>query len=526
MNEFSTSDALPGGSIQYSPDPATALYMGSLVDMTVTLTMAANGEGLQPALPANAAINISSDNAYVIWPPSRPVPVTPIDQEGKVGTARFILAVYSQFISGNTVKVDASVTGVNVQLTSVEYDTQPAITARITDPSRVVARTAIRGEEDETIQATVFIHKGDVDETPVANYLVNWAQEWDVGLFENVEAYASAVDLAGGVNKLETLYRSPGNKQGFVLTKTDASGKAHLFLKPTGQQVFFQLKTTANLNHPEPFAPVSIYNYRMPDLDLDAPDVFAAADGELDLNRVDGPTVDAVVNVPDVSPLSMYQYSLVLDGKVAATRDFIPGELRNNEIGMAFSKQLVNITADPNGNEIFYVVGQRPGGAARSSPFWFAAYGDKGDNSPGEENRTLDPPSIKYAGAEVNSNTIEQGLTVVIPLGNPPSRMRPDAGDTLTVRLYLNGWSRNGDERHDTPERSIVYTAPVQGDSLEFSPFARQLISDYGPNPVNNLYGHIYCEYFLTKADLTEVYSKYAEYTLDTIPIGVRAVAA
>ena len=518
MKKPSTFDDLPSAELVITPDIEYTPYKNGMMGITVTMTMETLEGGTKVPIPSNATVSISLDNGYVIWPTRLPVPITPDDEDSSTGKALFLVVVHDAAKAEGTVTVSAVAEGVDAQRASVRYTTLDSADVNYVDPSRVVAKTAEPRRADEIIQFTVKVFQAD-QETPAVGYLVNWMQVWDTALFDAVKAYGSqhALDIDA---PLKIYYRASNNKEGFVLSETDANGEAHLFLKPTEQPVFFQLRTTADIRSPNTFQPVIIYGPQA-NFDTTEPDVYAAPDRHLDLDKVTTVGVDAAIEVPDVSSDSMYLYVFIANNVVAGSRIFLPGELLNEQIVMSFSKQLVNITDSKNGNTVFYVVGERHSGSARSLPYMFSASGNKGDNTfPDEGN--LDPPSVKYAGTYVNWNTIDHGLTVVVPFGSEPNLMRPEKHDKLTVTVLLNGWDRNGNERHNSPSQLITYDQDAAGDSVEVN-FVRALVSDYGPRPSDGYYDHLYVQYVLTKPDSTIYKSKIADYRLSTIPIGQRS---
>ncbi|MEX3958216.1 hypothetical protein [Trinickia sp. EG282A] len=100
---------------------------------------------------------------------------------------------------------------------------------------------------------------------------------------------------------------------------------------------------------------------------------------------------------------------------------------------------------------------------------------------------TLKRPQIEQLGASqvgpVDYDVCRYGLTIKAQWdANAQATLRPDAGDKLTAKLYLNGWAAGtDDERHGAPSRPLDVDATLAASgTAEFS-FTYADIMGYGP---------------------------------------------
>ena len=514
------------GSLAVTPRGGSEIHLGETVEVQVVLTLL----GGETSLPDDAMIELTLEDEWgVLRYPIGTNKVHPVaGQQAGQFSATFYIATsntYSVDDAPSVRMVITTVGSVNAARQDVMYVTLPPAVVKPLQADRFIMPTRPSYEaggpdnEEYTVHYSVLVQ--DSDEIAIEGYLVEWSQQWEVALFANMTAYGSNTAEA---EPLEVIYYNSGSppSDGTVRTKTNADGVADLYLVAGPSQVFVQLRTTALFSSPvQVGAELTVYDYHDVDPNLREPDIPWLDRDVLHLGDVPGQMVGTIIETDEVTPLESLTYTMIINKKPGPQWFHPPGQDVPPEISIPFSKQKVILGAALDTNEIFYVSGSRVKGVSRSQASTFGADGDRGENMPGKETRVLQAPYIPLAGTYVNSNTIQFGLNIVVPVSSPSSEWTAREGDHVTVTIYLNGWSVAGEEISDTQTLEAYYPDKLSADgtAMLFN-LSRQYVAGYGPEPSSGRRDRIYVEYSVQRGEEPPIISNIVKYGLDTVPVG------
>lgn len=355
---------------------------------------------------------------------------------------------------------------------------------------------------------------------PVQNYLVEWQQAWDNGLFD-----PDKVVVYGGTSPILPALKADYinydlKKDGVVRTKTTGSnGQANLYIASRNAGTYFSVKCAARYTDAKAMNPVTIVGPEM--IDQKQPYLNLLND---DLDSVEGDYVNVGVSTPSgVTNGDSLTYLLFLNKNLIAVQVInIPDEgpippYHNIPVG----KVSFNSTGDgSNGlNQLQYAVSSQIIGELTSLPLNVILSGNKGQNiPPSRDDRYLTAPWINGAGQMVTRSTIQDGVDCrfsTVP--NPAHWPNPKAGDVVSLALLANGWdTRNGEPK--TP-LNLPVTMTLTAADLS-NGYAQRILPKYpllgfGPKGADmaTLY---FSGYVQVQGTGPKIYTKINQYMLST----------
>lgn len=504
-----------------SPINGTGLRIGSVVEVIVQIILNTDTE-----LPSetSAIINVihgGSTTGNSIQPFQLDL------TETTKAFATFYVAIYGDMLTTDTLQLSVQTDG------SIDADPiikhYPIIAGAIVsykDPDPIYLPAALDDNGLPTDTKYTAHYSATVTDAVttegVPNYIVEWHQDWDAGTFSFVRAFSSSTQTA----PLLPDYPTDEFKNGLIRTTTNSFGVADLYLVTTTDPVYFALRGLGNGADPTPLSPIIVIG-ALADPAPQEPDIGITFNGQGvgNLDSAADRMVDISIPTDTIQRHDQAQVLVFANGNLI---DNIPVAFTSNQPPYLFSKAAKIIFYSDTGphknelNEFYYVRAIRLKDVAQSYPRSFYAVGDRGDNEPDltVPNRDLLLPVISNAGAIINANTIQNGLTVKVPLLTTPF-WTPEQGDEITVTIYLNGWSKV----QESPLKNSFSQGPtkitdVSKQYIEYT-FPKYQLDGYASYPDNQGDGQFYAEYYIVKNDSDDdesdrIYSKSYSRGLDT----------
>ncbi|PQA71576.1 hypothetical protein [Brucella oryzae] len=445
------------------------------------------------------------------------VPVT-IDQTNKQkGTASFQVVV-----GGNPpfIHFDMAIN----QEKAITHTFKPASAATVETNGSTQQIISVAPDKNQTptnSQYTIQYTAKVTDDTGAAvqNYIIDWLQVSDFGLFDKTKIF---IDATGGTYKtIKPIQNDPLRKTSIIRTATDANGNATIYIVATTQAVTAQLQLFENGYDSIDCSQLVIVDLQDETLGLSPATPEGTFTGDaLNLSSIQGP--DVLVNIQPYPNArdgdtifvffnKIYSSSFVWNTSIAPSYPaFFPKINAYTDTGTNAGKL----------NDLRYVVATGTGLLRTSESTAFKCIGAQGENKPlPHKIRNLPAPQVEDASDFVNADTIKNGLNIDINLTDLQVLAKKD--DIIIVSIYLNGYDNDGNEIHHKYQSPKATLSDSDINNRIFNvKFNKDTLLGYNSSPEGN-YGAFYAEYTLTrKATGKTGLSEFVEKLLDTVAPG------